>query len=69
MVTSISKRHDLLSYVEAAEVLGTAASFVERLVAQRRLAHIRLGRYVRIHRTDLDEFVANSRVSPNEEGE
>ena len=54
--------HDLLSYEEAADALGVAPSFVERLVAQRRITFIQLGRYVRFRRSDLDEFVVASRV-------
>ncbi len=53
---------DLLDYEEAAKVLGTAPSFVERLVAQRRLSHIKLNHYVRITRRDLDEYIAASRI-------
>lgn len=33
---------DLLSYQQAAEVLGTAPAIVERLVARRQLAHLKL---------------------------
>ncbi|MEJ7743194.1 MAG: helix-turn-helix domain-containing protein [Nocardioidaceae bacterium] len=53
---------DLLSYQEAAEVLGTAPAFVERLVAQRRISHLKLGHYVRIRRSDLDVYIEQSRV-------
>ena len=53
---------DLLDYEEAAKILGTAASFVERLVAQRRLAYCKVGHYVRIRRQDLENYVAASRI-------
>jgi excisionase family DNA binding protein len=53
---------DLLSYQQAAEVLGTAPAFVERLVARRQLAYLKMGRYVRVRRCDLDAYIEQSRV-------
>lgn len=52
----------LLTYPEAAEVLGTAPAFVERLVATRRIAHVKIGHYVRIRKSDLDAYIVQSRV-------
>jgi len=52
----------LLTYAEAAEVLGTAPGYVERLVGQRRLAHVKLGHFVRIRRSDIDRLIETSRV-------
>ncbi len=54
--------HDLLNYQQAAELLGTAPAFVERLVAQRRIAHCKLGHLVRVRRADLDAYVQEARV-------
>ncbi len=53
---------DLLTYPQAAELLGTAPAFVERLVAERRIAHCKLGHLVRIRRDDLDAYVLEARV-------
>ena len=38
----------LLTVEEAAERLGTSARFVRRLVAERRIAYVKVGRHVRI---------------------
>lgn len=62
MDSSIGSEHDLLSYLESAELLRTAPAFVERLVAERRIAHVKLGHYVRIRRCDLEAYVERSRV-------
>ena len=52
----------LLSVEQAAKRLGTSVRFVRRLVFQRRIAYVKLGRYVRITTRDLDAFIAASRV-------
>jgi excisionase family DNA binding protein len=57
----------LLSYHETAEVLGTATTFVERLVARRDLAFVKVGHYVRIRRSDLDAYIERSRVPATSE--
>jgi excisionase family DNA binding protein len=52
----------LLSVEQAAERLGTSVRFVRRLIAERRIAYIRVGRHVRIAEADLASFVAAGRV-------
>jgi excisionase family DNA binding protein len=52
----------LLSIEQAAERLGTSERFVRRLIAERRIAYMKLGRHVRIAGRDLDAFVASGRV-------
>jgi len=47
---------------EAADRLGTSARFVRRLVFERRIAYIKLGRHVRIALGDLDAFIRAGRV-------
>ena len=47
---------------EAADRLGTSVRFVRRLIAERRIAFIRIGRHVRIAEADLASFVAAGRV-------
>lgn len=54
----------LLSVEAAAEQLGTTPRFVRRLVAERRIRFVKLGRHVRIDTTDLDAYVAAGRVEP-----
>ena len=52
----------LLTVEQAAERLGTSARFVRRLVFERRIAYMKLGRHVRIDPDDLDAFVSAGRV-------
>ena len=52
----------LLTVDEAADWLGTSARFVRRLIAERRIAYIKVGRHVRIAEDDLAGFVAAGRM-------
>ena len=52
----------LLSVEQAAERLGTSVRFVRRLVFERRIAYVKIGRHVRISSRDLDAFVRAGRV-------
>jgi excisionase family DNA binding protein len=52
----------LLTMEEAAERLGTSTRFVRRLVAERRIAYVKVGRHVRLDPTDVEGFIATSRV-------
>ena len=52
----------LLTVEEAAERLGTSVRFVRRLIAERRIAYVKLGRYVRLDPADVEAFIAASRV-------
>ena len=52
----------LLTVEEAADLLGTSVRFIRRLIAERRIAYVRVGRHVRIAEADLASFVAAGRV-------
>ena len=52
----------LLSVEQAAERLGTSVRFVRRLVFERRIAYVKLGRHVRISARDLDALIWAGRV-------
>jgi excisionase family DNA binding protein len=52
----------LLTVQEAADQLGTSVRFVRRLIAERRISYVRVGRHVRIAEADLASFVAAGRV-------
>jgi excisionase family DNA binding protein len=57
----------LLTVEETAEHLGTSVRFVRRLIAERRIAFVRMGRPgapVRITEDDVVAFVLASRVEP-----
>jgi excisionase family DNA binding protein len=47
----------LLSVPEAAERLGTTTRFPRRLIAEKRIRFVRLGRHVRIPESAIEEFV------------
>jgi excisionase family DNA binding protein len=52
----------LLTVEEAAERLGTSTRFVRRLIFERRIAFVKVGRHVRITPGDLDAYIAAGRV-------
>jgi excisionase family DNA binding protein len=52
----------LLTVEQAAERLGTSERFVRRLIAERRITYIKLGRHVRIAESDLINYVTAGRV-------
>jgi excisionase family DNA binding protein len=51
-----------LSVAETAEYLNTSERFVRRLIAERRIAFHHVGRHVRVALSDLDLWLASSRV-------
>jgi excisionase family DNA binding protein len=55
----------LLTLAEAAERLGTSVRFIRRLIAERRIAFVKVGRHVRIDPADLEAFIAAGRVEAN----
>jgi excisionase family DNA binding protein len=54
----------LVSIDEAAEMLGTTARFPRRLVAERRIRFVKVGRHVRIPASALIEFIQEGTVEP-----
>jgi excisionase family DNA binding protein len=52
----------LLTVEEAADRLGTSVRFVRRLVAERRIAYVKVGRHVRLDPGDVEAFIVASRV-------
>jgi excisionase family DNA binding protein len=56
----------LLSVEQAAERLGTSVRFVRRLVFERRIAYVKLGRHVRITGRDMEAFIRARRVEVGE---
>ena len=56
----------LLTWDEAAERLNTTPRHVRRLVFERRIAYRKLGRYVRFHPDDLEEYITANRVEVRE---
>ena len=61
----MSKSADrLLTVGQAAELLGTSVCFLRRLIAERRIRFVRLGRHVRIPESALADFIAAGTVEP-----
>jgi excisionase family DNA binding protein len=54
----------LLTVAEAAEILRTSERFPRRLIAERRIRFIRVGRHVRVPESALREFIAAGVVEP-----
>ena len=54
----------LLTVGQAAELLGTTERFPRRLIAERRIRFVRVGRHVRIPESALAEFIASGTVEP-----
>jgi excisionase family DNA binding protein len=52
----------LLTVEETADRLGTSVRFVRRLVFQRRIPYVKVGRHVRIAANDLEAFIVAGRV-------
>jgi excisionase family DNA binding protein len=48
----------LLTVAEAAELLSTSQRFPRRLIEERRIRFVRVGRHVRIPESALREFIA-----------
>ena len=58
------QRHDaLLTVAQAGDYLATGERFVRRLIAQRRIAYVKLGKYVRLQRSTLDAYIAAGLVA------
>ncbi|UPK74789.1 excisionase family DNA-binding protein [Nocardioidaceae bacterium SCSIO 66511] len=54
----------LLTIAQAAEVLGTTDRFPRRLVEERRIRFVKLGRHVRIPTAALVEYIERGTVEP-----
>ncbi|MGY4907104.1 replication initiator [Streptomyces sp. 900116325] len=54
----------LLTVEQAAQLLGTTARFPRRLIAERRIAFVKVERHVRIPEGALADFVAANTVQP-----
>ncbi|MBV2363479.1 helix-turn-helix domain-containing protein [Streptomonospora nanhaiensis] len=54
----------LLTVAQVAERLNTSERYPRRLIEERRITFVKLGRHVRIPETALDEFIAAGLVEP-----
>ena len=56
-------KNRLLDVTGAADYLGVSPRFMRRLVAERRITFVKLGRHLRFDINDLDQFVDAGRVN------
>ncbi|MBD2832688.1 helix-turn-helix domain-containing protein [Streptomyces sp. NPDC056465] len=54
----------LLTVDQAAERLGTTARFPRRLIAERRIAFVKVGSHVRIKASVLEAYIEGNTVEP-----
>ncbi|MGW0666435.1 helix-turn-helix domain-containing protein [Streptomyces sp. NPDC002746] len=54
----------LLTVGQVAERLGTGLRFPRRLIEERRIAFVKVGRHVRIRESAVDEYVSAHTVEP-----
>ena len=63
-IRSAAVAEQLLSVEATAKRLDTKPRFIRRLIAERRIEFVRVGRHVRISESVLAEFIAAGRVVP-----
>jgi excisionase family DNA binding protein len=54
----------LLTVAQIAELLGTSERFPRRLIAERRIRFVRVGRHVRIPESALSDYIEAGTVEP-----
>ena len=57
-----------LNVDQVAEVLGTTVRFPRRLIEERRIAYVKVGRHVRIPESAVQEFIKANTVQPRRSG-
>ncbi|MCT9109159.1 excisionase family DNA-binding protein [Streptomyces mirabilis] len=53
-----------LSVEQVAALLGTTARFPRRLIEERRIRYVKVGRHVRIPASAVDEFIESHTIEP-----
>lgn len=61
-----NNRDPLLNVDQAAELLGVGVRFIRRLIAERRIRYVHVGRHVRIPESALIDYVIAGTVEPRE---
>lgn len=56
----------LLTVDEVADRLGTSVRFPRRLIAERRIGFVHIGRHVRVPESALEQFIDSGVVEPLE---
>ena len=60
--TPVTSSGDLLTVEQAADYLNITAHSVHRLIRERRIPFLKVGRLVRLRRTDLEAYLAGCAV-------
>jgi excisionase family DNA binding protein len=58
----------LLTVADVAELLGTSDRFPRRLIAERRIRFVRVGRHIRIPESAVGDFINAGLVEPARPG-
>jgi excisionase family DNA binding protein len=67
--SAISKHPDpLLDVDEVADSLGVTNRFVRRLVAERRIPFVKVGKFVRFDPAEISQWIDRRRVEPRRGG-
>jgi excisionase family DNA binding protein len=66
--TTAPQVEELLTVTQVAELLGTTERFPRRLIAERRIRFVRIGRHVRIPVSAVREFIRSGLVEPMNPG-
>ena len=53
-----------LSVDQVAELLGTTVRFPRRLIEERRIRYVKVGRHVRIPESAVEDFIGSRTVEP-----
>jgi excisionase family DNA binding protein len=67
VANDLASTDELLTASQAGDYLRTGERFVRRLIAERRISYVKLGKYVRLQRSALDEFIESGRVAQEAE--
>lgn len=65
---AVAEVERLLTVAEVAELLGTSDRFPRRLITERRIRYVRVGRHVRIPVSAVREFIDAGLVEPARPG-
>ena len=57
-----------LSVDQVAELLGTTVRFPRRLIEERRITYVKVGRHVRIPESAIREYIEANTVQPRRRG-
>jgi excisionase family DNA binding protein len=60
----VAQVEQLLTVAEVAKLLGTTQRFPRRLISERRIRFVRVGRHVRIPASAVGEYIAAGAVEP-----